>query len=141
MSKKIPVTEFAKMGYCETLFVLNKKHKNPEKAYRDQAAINRGNKEHDAFDARVKKQHVPFKEATDKRCFIASCVYGQEHPKTEQLRQFRDAQLRPSAIGRALVKLYYRVSPSVLPLLENHPVLKRMSAHILNAIVRRLPCN
>jgi len=141
MSKKIPVTEFAKMGYCETQLVLNKKHKNEGQSYRDQAAISRGNKEHDAFDARVKKQHIPYQAANDKRCFVASCVYGQEHPKTERLRRFRDRSLLPTSTGRALVKLYYSVSPKVLPLLEKHRVLKRITTYLLNAIVRRLPCN
>jgi len=93
MARKLAVTELAKMGYCETLLVLNKTRKNGHKAYRDEAAIKRGNKEHDAFDARVKREHQPYTPATDKRCFIATSVYGPDALQTERLRQWRDNSL------------------------------------------------
>lgn len=138
MARKIPVTEFAKMGYCETLLVLNKKHKSGDQSCRDEEAINRGNKEHDAFDARVKKQHVPYRPTADKRCFIASCVYGQEHPTTERLRQFRDHSLKRTAPGRALIALYYRVSPHIVVVLDQHAAIKQLATRLLNQFVRRL---
>ena len=46
MAMKLAVTELAKMGYCETLLVLNKTRNNGHKAYRDEAAIKRSSPIH-----------------------------------------------------------------------------------------------
>jgi len=72
MARKLAVTELAKMGYCETLLVMNKELNNTDKGYRNEAVIDRGNKKHEAFHARVKREHAPRQPARHKRCFIAS---------------------------------------------------------------------
>jgi len=62
MARKLAVTELAKMGYCETLLVMNKELNNADKGYRGEATIDRGNNEHDMFDERVKKNTNPFNQ-------------------------------------------------------------------------------
>lgn len=138
MARKLAVTELAKMGYCETLLVLNKKHNNGHKTYRDEAAIDRGNKEHDAFDARVKREHAPYSPVTDKRCFIATSVYGPEAIETEQLRQWRDHTLAHKVGGAWLITAYYRVSPYVARFLDRNESLKVFIRSMLNLLLRKL---
>lgn len=47
-------------------------------------------------------------------CFIATAVYGDPiHPKVCLLRKVRNELLVQHCIGRVLVRLYYRISPSI----------------------------
>jgi hypothetical protein len=58
-------------------------------------------------------------------CFIATAAYGT--PMAEQiqiLREFRDGYLLTNPLGRALVGLYYRVSPPVAEFITEHPGLR-----------------
>ncbi len=50
-------------------------------------------------------------------CFVATAVYGGvDHPDVRLLRAFRDEVLSSSAPGRALVRLYYAISPILVSL-------------------------
>lgn len=45
-------------------------------------------------------------------CYIATALYGSyDHPEVILLRRFRDNTLNRSILGRAFVKIYYRISP------------------------------
>jgi GH35 family endo-1,4-beta-xylanase len=58
-------------------------------------------------------------------CFIATAAYGM--PMAEEieiLREFRDEYLLTSPLGRALVDLYYKVSPLIAEFITEHPRLK-----------------
>jgi uncharacterized repeat protein (TIGR02543 family)/uncharacterized delta-60 repeat protein len=58
-------------------------------------------------------------------CFIATAAYGSPlHPHVEILRDFRDKYLMPSKIGRMMVSLYYKYSPSLANFISKHKVLK-----------------
>jgi len=57
-------------------------------------------------------------------CYIATMVYGSYNaPEVMVLRRFRDEVLQQSAIGRKLVQVYYKYSPSFVKKTKN---LKRM---------------
>jgi hypothetical protein len=70
-------------------------------------------------------------------CFIATAAYGT--PMAEEigiLREFRDEYLLTNAVGRALVDIYYRVSPPIAEFITEHPSLKPIvRAGLLPAVV------
>lgn len=53
-------------------------------------------------------------------CYVATAVYGSyDCPEVWTLRRFRDDILRPTTAGRAFIKLYYRVSPTLVKWVGN----------------------
>jgi hypothetical protein len=66
-------------------------------------------------------------EPSDGGCFIATAAYGT--PMAEEieiLRKFRDEYLLTNPLGRALVDLYYRISPPIAEFITEHPSLKQI---------------
>jgi hypothetical protein len=58
-------------------------------------------------------------------CFIATAAYGTPMAEEIQiLREFRDEYLVPNPVGKALVDLYYGVSPPIAEFIAEHPTLK-----------------
>jgi len=58
-------------------------------------------------------------------CFIATAAYGAPMAEDIQvLRDFRDKYLLTNPLGRAVVDLYYRVSPPMAEFITEHPSLK-----------------
>jgi hypothetical protein len=74
----------------------------------------------------------------DRRCFIASTVYGQEAPETEVLRAWRDRVLMRTVLGRGFVRLYYVLSPRIAAFVGSRPGLLRRVRACLDALVRRV---
>jgi outer membrane protein assembly factor BamB len=71
------------------------------------------------------EEEPPEEEPSGAGCFIATAAYGT--PMAEEieiLRELRDEYLLANPVGQALVDLYYRVSPRVAELLNEHPGLK-----------------
>jgi hypothetical protein len=133
-------TELADMMFCEQKVRLKAQLGDcdtPETAERRQA----GRQEHDRFHRTVTTFHNRVRAGDtgqDKRCFIATAVYGENDARTEQLRQFRDSALRPYRAGRVLVALYYGVSPHIATRLDRHPWLRRMARRMLDHVRRRI---
>ena len=72
-------------------------------------------------------------------CYIATAVYGSyDSPEVLVLRGFRDEVLAPRVWGRALIKIYYAVSPSLADRLERATTLNRSARRFLDGIVRRV---
>lgn len=130
MSKKVWVSasDVGKTDYCP--------HSVSLKAQK--APINRQSKmamrEGDNAHARVNAVAA----AQDKRCYIASYLYGIDDPRTECLRQFRDKHLMPHAGGRVLVEAYYRLSPWLVDLSKQHSVVNRLLSGLTRMVVRWL---
>jgi hypothetical protein len=68
-------------------------------------------------------------------CFIATAVYGEDGASTNILREFRDKYMLTNPLGRALVDLYYRVSPPIAQFLTEHPALQPIVRAALMPVV------
>ena len=68
-------------------------------------------------------------------CFIATCIYGELAQETNTLREWRDTSLIKSHIGRCFVNIYYKVSPHIVEVIKDKPVLKKVIKSILNSVV------
>lgn len=76
--------------------------------------------------------------AIDRRCFIATAIYGPDAAETNFLRAWRDRVLMPAMAGRLCVRAYYAVSPGLVPLLcKSRSVAMAVRAG-LNALLRLL---
>lgn len=72
-------------------------------------------------------------------CYIATAVYGSyDAPQVLSLRRFRDERLAASAPGRAFVRWYYAVSPSLVNHFAGASLPNRVARVVLEALVRTL---
>lgn len=72
----------------------------------------------------------------DDDCFIATAAYGSYlDPHIKVLRYFRDNYLLTNPVGRAFIKIYYRVSPPIAELISEHEMLKIATRWCLTPIV------
>lgn len=68
------------------------------------------------------------------KCFIATAACGSPaHPDVGTLRRFRDESLVRSALGRALVRSYYLLSPPIAIAIERHPAVQRLVRSLIVA--------
>ena len=124
------ITEIVDTVYCEQKAVFDKTIGDARPADVLKKA-RQGTFEHLRFEVEGRTQ-----AAIDKRCFIASRVFGVDAPETVFLRAWRDAVLLRSTAGRAFVRAYYAVSPGVVGLLDTLPVLARFARALLVLLVR-----
>jgi len=140
--RPLRASDLAELGFCEMKVLLKARHGDqttPEAA----EARRGGLEEHERFHQQVTKEHNRTVDAvrgaeTDKRCFIATAVYGGTDPRTQQLRSYRDSSLNATWWGRALVQMYYAVSPHIVPILLWSPMLRRSVAAALDHLRRRI---
>ena len=72
-------------------------------------------------------------------CYVATCVYGSyDCPEVWTLRRFRDTTLASTWYGRAFVKFYYKVSPSLVNLFGNQQWFKSLWKNKLDKMVLEL---
>jgi hypothetical protein len=78
------------------------------------------------------------RKAEDKRCFVASHLYGIDDNRTELLRTFRDNRLKSSLPGQLFIAVYYRLSPLLVTLAKRYPLIDIPMGLAINKIVKRL---
>ncbi len=75
-------------------------------------------------------------------CYVATCVYGSyDCPQVWTLRRFRDDTLAASMLGRAFIRTYYAISPTIVKWFGDSAWFKRMWQGALDGMVRKLNDN
>ena len=70
---------------------------------------------------------------------MATCVYGSyDCPEVWTLRRFRDNELAQKRLGRAFIKAYYAVSPTIVKWFGNTNLFKSFWRKRLNRMVSKL---
>lgn len=70
------------------------------------------------------------------RCFIASSAYqSPNHSDVMILRNYRDSVLKQSFLGRKFIYFYYRYSPKVACILDQHEYLKAPTRWALKLVI------
>ncbi|WP_245951532.1 CFI-box-CTERM domain-containing protein [Paracidovorax anthurii] len=121
-------TELAAMGYCEKkvqLAHLYGQRTTPEQ----RKAMARGRQAHQRYF----EQGVA--SASDRRCFVATFVFGPEAVETQVLRTYRDRVLLHRRWGRWVVAVYYWVGPAGCWILGRSPALARGVRLLLRIVV------
>jgi len=124
-------TELAQLARCEKQFVYTctqGKRDNPATARRRAE----GDAEHIRHDREVRRYAT---HPADRRCFIATSVYGADAYETGLLRKYRDEHLLPYPIGRGLVKLYYRIGPVLAAVSDRSRNVRRFVKYMLDEVV------
>ena len=72
-------------------------------------------------------------------CYVATCVYGSyDCPQVWTLRRFRDNTLAETWYGRAFIKTYYAVSPTLVKLFGQTKWFKNLWKPTLDHMVKKL---
>lgn len=126
----VSATELAEMGYCEKRIVLARQHGERCTQAQRKAKV-RGLAAHERYLAEGRAA------ATDRRCFVASCIYGPDAPETCLLRAFRDEVLLSHCWGRWLVAVYYKIGPLACHVLERSPIVAKATRKVLHLVTTR----
>jgi uncharacterized Zn finger protein (UPF0148 family) len=72
-------------------------------------------------------------------CYVATCVYGSyDCPQVWTLRRYRDYTLAETWHGRAFIRVYYAVSPTIVKMFGNTKWFKKMWQGRLDKMVANL---
>lgn len=75
-------------------------------------------------------------------CYIATCVYGSyDCPQVWMLRRYRDYSLATNTFGRAFIKVYYAISPTLVRVFGKSKVVKKIWKFFTDKLVNRLHKN
>ena len=85
------------------------------------------------------EDYVPQPMKKKSGCYVATAVYGSyDCPQVWTLRRFRDGQLAASASGRAFIRFYYAVSPTLVRWFGGAAWFQRLCKAPLDRLVDRL---
>lgn len=127
----VSAKKLAEMGFCEKRMLLA--HVHGEAASPGQReAMKQGSTVHRQF-----YEQGGAAQKSDRRCFVATCLFGEMAPQTQSLRAFRDAVLLASPWGRVLVHAYYLVGPWMCAVFERCPLLRRPLRSLLTDVAGR----
>lgn len=80
--------------------------------------------------------------ATTGGCYIATCVYGSyDCPQVWTLRRYRDDTLASTWYGRAFIRTYYALSPTIVKWFGNTKWFKKIWKNKLDKMVSNLRSN
>ncbi len=89
--------------------------------------------------ALLKKKYPDLKQGKFSGCYIATCVYGSyDCPQVWTLRRYRDDMLAGTWYGRAFIRLYYLLSPTVVRIFGKTGWFQKKWRKRLDRMVKRL---
>ena len=72
-------------------------------------------------------------------CYVATCVYGSyDCPQVWTLRRFRDNTLANGILGRAFIRTYYAISPTIVRWFGNTQWFRKLWRGPLDKLVSKL---
>ena len=75
-------------------------------------------------------------------CYVATCVYGSyDCPHVWTLRRYRDNTLGSTWYGRAFIRTYYAISPTLVKWFGKTKWFKKMWKGKLDRMVKKLQDN
>ena len=125
-NKWVSTSDVGRASYCPHYLELKRSGARPSQ----QAILARekGEIKHEALN----------RQAEDKRCYVASHLYGIDDQRTGILRSYRDRSLANHLIGRVFIRLYYSMSPSLVVISIKVPAISKALRSIVDLIVARL---
>lgn len=91
---------------------------------------------------RVKQYDPTYKPPKSSGCYVATAVYGSyDCPQVWTLRRYRDNELAKTWYGRAFIKTYYAISPTLVRWFGETAWFKKMWTGRLNKMVATLQRN
>lgn len=129
----VSAKELAEMGFCEKRVLLAHLH-GQRLTLEQRRSVERGRRAHDQYY----REGVAAASSTgvDRRCFVATCLYGDAAWQTETLRRFRDQVLLRYELGRWMVEAYYALAPGMCRLLAWLPWLQPPIRGLVGLFVR-----
>lgn len=127
---EVSATELAEMGFCEKrvqLAYMFGEQATPEQ----RKARVRGQEAHQRY------LEEGLAATADRRCFVATFIFGPDAQETQVLRAYRDAVLLRQRWGKALVAAYYRVAPMGCRIMERSPATVVGVRRLLRIVVAR----
>lgn len=125
-SNWVSASDVGMAAYCPHYLELKEKGIKPSQE--SLKARENGEKYHEAFN----------RQADDGRCYIATHLYGYDHPITCLLRGYRDQILASNATGRVFIQIYYVLSPYLVIASLKLPVITRIMRRIIDRQVIRI---
>jgi hypothetical protein len=102
-------------------------------------AIQRINPEAYFSDSSPGSPYSKTKSSSSGGCYVATAVYGSyDCPQVWTLRRYRDFTLAENVFGRAFIRVYYAVSPTLVKWFGNNTFFKNVWRGVLDPKVRQL---
>lgn len=133
-SRSIAASALASFASCEMRYDLDHHYGEQVTAER-QGRRDEGDRVHLEVHRDAIEHHNSHPRVRKGPCFIATAVFGTDHPMTWELRQFRDTVLRPTWAGRQVIAAYYTISPPIARWLPRHP---RVATFVRRTLERAL---
>ena len=106
---------------------------------KDLAMINEYNKKILKYDPTYVKPEAPRSSTSSGGCYVATAVYGSyDCPEVWTLRRFRDFTLAETWYGRAFIKTYYAISPTLVRWFGESIWFKNLFQKPLDNLVKQL---
>ena len=125
-SKWVSASDVGRASYCPHYLELKEKRTKPSQESIEARA--KGEVSHEELNP----------QAEDRRCFVATHLYGSDHPNTCLLREYRDQRLASHTTGRVFITVYYAISPYLVIAARKLPLISRFMRYFVDWNIRRI---